>query len=215
MGNGPSLCGGSPNNVAPPLPLPSTPSGVVRDKVRVIFLGDQASGKTSLFRPASGSPAVHAPYPSWETRTETRTVDGAPIKLELLDTAGQERFDALPPIYYNSAQVCVLVTDLARPTTLLRSGSWLAEFDERAPGGTVVLVGNTADLLGGEELGRATAALENMAASFRTNSERTVRALVVSTKAQGNAALAGSVDALYSLIAQQAAAKLSKARAAQ
>jgi small GTP-binding protein len=154
-------------------------------------------GKSSVFKRRSDNAVTTIGF--GDTRTET--LSG--VKLQLWDTVGQERFDALPPQFYRAAIGCVLVTDTTCPSSLQRIGSWLAEFDERAPlGGFAVLVGNKADLLGGDEArARAAKALDMMAASFSTP-QRVVPAFLCSAKTGEN------LEQLYDAVAARAVLKL-------
>jgi small GTP-binding protein len=192
-----SLCGGTSTSGAPLAPLITGIKPASIPCARVIFLGDLHGGKSSVFKRRSDNAVTTIGF--GDTRTET--LSG--VKLQLWDTVGQERFDALPPQFYRAAIGCVLVTDTTCPSSLQRIGSWLAEFDERAPlGGFAVLVGNKADLLGGDEArARAAKALDMMAASFSTP-QRVVPAFLCSAKTGEN------LEQLYDAVAARAVLKL-------
>jgi Ras-related protein Rab-5C len=65
------------------------------------------------------------------------------------DTAGQERFASLAPMYYRNAQSALVVYDITKPTSLTKAKHWVAELQRQAsPGIVIALVGNKLDLAG-------------------------------------------------------------------
>ena len=68
-------------------------------------------------------------------------------RLQLWDTAGQEKFRSLIPAYLRDAHCAVLVYDIANPLSFASLDSWLTLFNEcRRPDAVMVLVGNKLDL---------------------------------------------------------------------
>jgi small GTP-binding protein len=51
------------------------------------------------------------------------------IKIQLWDTAGEERFRALTPMYYKSAEAILLGFDLTDSTTFENLNKWMREID--------------------------------------------------------------------------------------
>lgn len=47
-------------------------------------------------------------------------VDGQRIELNIWDTAGQEKFHSLGPIYYRDSQGAILVYDITDPSSFVR-----------------------------------------------------------------------------------------------
>jgi small GTP-binding protein len=69
------------------------------------------------------------------------------VTFKIWDTAGQEKFHSLVPMYYRGAGAAVLVFDLTRPETMLTLRSWVDELNDNGPPGLVlVLCGNKSDL---------------------------------------------------------------------
>jgi len=63
------------------------------------------------------------------------------------DTAGQERFASLAPMYYRNAQSALVVYDLTKASSLVKAKHWVAELQRQAsPGIVIALVGNKQDL---------------------------------------------------------------------
>lgn len=69
------------------------------------------------------------------------------IKLQLWDTAGQEDFRSLSPLYYRSASIAIIVFDLTVADTFKHVQDWMNEIREKAASCTfVAIVGNKCDL---------------------------------------------------------------------
>jgi len=68
------------------------------------------------------------------------------LKLQIWDTAGQDRFRTITTSYYRGAHGILLTYDVTDPNSFLKIRSWLEEIKEHAPEHTVVmLIGNKAD----------------------------------------------------------------------
>ncbi|EYB84557.1 hypothetical protein Y032_0314g2231 [Ancylostoma ceylanicum] len=116
---------------------------------KVVLLGEGAVGKSSLlmryvenkFSPRHIS-TIQASFQSKQV-----DIDGAHITLNIWDTAGQEKYHALGPIYYRGSQGALLIYDITDQRSFDRAKVWLKEL-QRALGDSVVLmiVGNKFDL---------------------------------------------------------------------
>lgn len=72
---------------------------------------------------------------------------GAVYRLQLWDTAGQEKFKSLVPNYIRDAHCAVFVYDTTRRDTLDGIDSWLDLFnDYHSQDAVTILVGNKSDL---------------------------------------------------------------------
>lgn len=74
-------------------------------------------------------------------------IDGSRINLSIWDTAGQEKFHALGPIYYRSSNGAVLVYDITDQDSFQKVKNWVKELRKML--GTdicLVIVGNKSDL---------------------------------------------------------------------
>lgn len=120
-----------------------------RSSFRVVLLGDQGVGKSSIslrflrdeFH-EHNAPTIGAAY-----LTQTLKVGERTVKLDLWDTAGQERFASLAPMYYRTAQGAIVVYDICSKATFIRAQDWVKELKAQAPSGTIILLcGNKLDL---------------------------------------------------------------------
>ena len=77
------------------------------------------------------------------------TVDGEPIKFQIWDTAGQETYRSLAPMYYRGAAAALLVYDITSEKSFSRLQEWVAELENNGPPGiALAIAGNKADLEG-------------------------------------------------------------------
>ena len=67
-------------------------------------------------------------------------MDGRALQLDIWDTAGQERYRTLAPLYYRNAGAAVVVFDVTSAQSFDGSRAWVDDFQDRRPGGIVVLV---------------------------------------------------------------------------
>jgi small GTP-binding protein len=118
-------------------------------KGRIVLIGDSAVGKTSILNRLVAdifnereSPTVGANFYNYTT-----TVDSLCVELQVWDTAGQETFQALGPIYYRGAVGAVAVFDITKPETFSALVSWITSFSDVAGTKTkIAIVGNKTDL---------------------------------------------------------------------
>ncbi|ETO02136.1 rab family small GTPase [Reticulomyxa filosa] len=77
---------------------------------------------------------------------KTVDVDGKTVKLQIWDTAGQDRFRAVTTAYYRGAMGIVLVYDITQEQSFLNVRNWVESIREHAADDIpVVLVGNKCD----------------------------------------------------------------------
>jgi len=118
-------------------------------EVKVVLLGDTGVGKSSLvlrfitneFKPYQES-TIGASFMS-----KLIMVDGSPIKFQIWDTAGQEKYHSLAPMYYKGAAAAIVVYDITKRNTFKTLQDWIRELQEQGPEGIVIAVaGNKSDL---------------------------------------------------------------------
>ncbi|KAL8169409.1 UNVERIFIED_CONTAM: hypothetical protein K2H54_048609 [Gekko kuhli] len=74
-------------------------------------------------------------------------VDGAPVRIQLWDTAGQEDFDCLRALCYPDTDVFLVCFSVVNPTSFQNiTEKWIPEIRTHKPQTPVVLVGTQADL---------------------------------------------------------------------
>mmetsp|Transcript_14478 Transcript_14478/g.29596 ORF Transcript_14478/g.29596 Transcript_14478/m.29596 type:complete len:212 (+) Transcript_14478:213-848(+) len=118
-------------------------------KYKLVFLGDQSVGKTSII--------TRFMYDKFDNNyqatigidflSKTMYLEDRTVRLQLWDTAGQERFRSLIPSYIRDSSVAVVVYDVVNRTSFLNTSKWIDEVrNERGNDVILVLVGNKTDM---------------------------------------------------------------------
>uniref|UniRef100_A0A0B6ZIX3 SOCS box domain-containing protein n=1 Tax=Arion vulgaris TaxID=1028688 RepID=A0A0B6ZIX3_9EUPU len=119
--------------------------------IRVILLGDQGVGKSSLFKALRVHPDAkkieckcRVPHSTDHLEIEVVTSVGKTALVRLCDTGGQERYRSLTSSYYRGAHGAILVFDLKFQKSLDSVESWLTDLDtfSSASSCTRVLLGS-------------------------------------------------------------------------
>lgn len=116
---------------------------------RVVTIGDSAVGKTSVISCLMGNEF----NPNEQSTVgamfilHVEEVQGKRLELQVWDTAGQEKFKSLGPIYYRNADVAVVVFDKTNTMSYENINSWINSFIETAGTDAIIaVVGNKCDL---------------------------------------------------------------------
>ncbi|KAI8326409.1 ras-domain-containing protein [Martensiomyces pterosporus] len=119
-------------------------------EAKVAILGKQAVGKTSLV-----TRYVHRTFTDRTPSTIGASfvtakidIDGWECRLQLWDSAGQERFRAMTQMYYRGANAVILVYDITNEESFKDVSTWIQELQQNADmeNMVVLLVGNKLDL---------------------------------------------------------------------
>jgi Ras-related protein Rab-6A len=117
--------------------------------LRVVLIGDSSVGKTSLLSQLvdhkfneGEQPTVGANYQLYSFNTGTTSVD-----MQIWDTAGQEKFRSLGPIYFRRAAGAIAVYDQTSKESFNHIGDWINSFTDVAGSETVICIAaNKCDL---------------------------------------------------------------------
>merc|ERR1712216_581440 len=118
-------------------------------KYKLVFLGDQSVGKTSII-----SRFIYDKFDNSYQATigidflsKTMYLEDRTVRLQLWDTAGQERFRSLIPSYIRDSSVAVVVYDVTSQASFANTERWIKDVrTERDSDVIMVLVGNKTDL---------------------------------------------------------------------
>ena len=135
-------------------------------KFKLVFLGEQSVGKTSLitrfmydsfdntYQVTRTSPPnncvqvkVFQATIGIDFLSKTMYLEDRTVRLQLWDTAGQERFRSLIPSYIRDSTVAVVVYDITNANSFHQTSKWIDDVrTERGSDVIIMLVGNKTDL---------------------------------------------------------------------
>jgi small GTP-binding protein len=116
----------------------------------VVLVGDTQVGKTCIIAnlvnntfKSSSPPTIGAAF-----QTHVLPTPQGPVTMQIWDTAGQEKYRALAPMYYRSADIAMLVYDVTQLDSFDAMEQWASELAEKAPQNLqLMVVGNKIDLM--------------------------------------------------------------------
>jgi len=140
-----SCCGGGE-----PAPTKAQPKNLpYKYLFKYIIVGDTAVGKSCLllqFTDKRFQP-VHDLTIGVEFGSRMITIDGSQVKLQIWDTAGQEKFRSITRSYYRGTTGALLVYDITRRETFEHLTEWLEDCRKYSnPNIVIMLIGNKSDL---------------------------------------------------------------------
>merc|ERR1712134_215400 len=118
-------------------------------KFKLVFLGKQSVGKTSLITRFmyDSSDNMYQATIGIDFLSKTMYLEDRTVRLQLWDTAGQERFRSLIPSYIRDSTVAVVVYDVTNINSFQQTNKWIDDVrTERGTDVIIVLVGNKTDL---------------------------------------------------------------------
>src|SRR5438477_4980819 len=113
--------------------------------IKLIVVGASSTGKTSLLRRFVDDHFVAEENPTigFDFKIRTIQLDGKTIKIQVFDTAGNERYRSMAASYYRTGMGIIFVCDLTDDLSLYSLASWIEDADFHAsPNVQKVLVGN-------------------------------------------------------------------------
>ena len=119
-------------------------------KFKAVLIGDSGVGKTALFQRMENDTFQDAHIPTVGgaySKLSIQSKNGHQYDIGLWDTAGQERFKNVVPMYFQCANIIIVVYDITLQDTFQNVASWVELANQKAPEYTkMILVGNKSDL---------------------------------------------------------------------
>ena len=124
------------------------------NRQKIIFCGDAGVGKTSIINSIMGQKFSEEYEPSIGVDFFSKTVryNGRLIKLQIWDSAGQEKFRSLIPNYIRGSAIIFLIFDVSQKITYEHLNEWLNFITNIENGGLIIIVGNKIDLKDSREV---------------------------------------------------------------
>ena len=116
---------------------------------KILILGESQVGKTSLLLKYTDDTFKTNMLPTFglDVRYKYIQNDNYNIRLDLWDTAGQEKFRTMTQNYYKGSDGIILVYDISNESSFFRLNSWMEDIIENAKNKIeIVVIGNKCDL---------------------------------------------------------------------
>ena len=158
---------------------------------KVLLLGDSTVGKTCFLMRYTDNTfqEIHMSTIGLDYRLKSMTLkSGKNVKVQIWDTAGQDRFRAITKNYYKGAHGIILIYDVTNQLSFDNVSNWINQIKEEASDKvTIFLVGNKIDDVENRKI--QTESGKNLAENFQLqfyetsaktgeNVEKTFQALV-------------------------------------
>ena len=146
------------------------------ESIKIVLLGETAVGKTSIIQrfitDSFNSNCISSL--SAQFNSKTMEINGETLKIDIWDTAGQEKYRSLARIFYKDAKVIVFVYDITNKKTFEEiKNYWFPQTKDNCENNVIyALVGNKNDLYEKEEVNEIDAQkyAEEINAIFKTTS---------------------------------------------
>ena len=115
---------------------------------KIIFCGDAGVGKTSIINSIMGQKFSEDYEPSIGVDFFSKTIryKGRLIKLQIWDSAGQEKFKSLIPNYIRGSSLIFLIFDVSRKLSYDHLTDWIKFITDIDNSGVIIIIGNKIDL---------------------------------------------------------------------
>ena len=117
---------------------------------KVLLLGDSSVGKTCFLMKYTDKTFqdIHMSTIGLDYRLKTMTLkSGKKVKLQIWDTAGQDRYRSITKNYYKGANGIILIYDITNSETYDNVENWISQIkEESSPNVIIYIVGNKIDM---------------------------------------------------------------------
>lgn len=114
----------------------------------VVMVGDTEVGKTSIIKyfvndsfDSEQKSTIGALFHTFKTE-----IKGQPVTIQIWDTAGQEKYRSLGPIYYRKAQAAIVVYDISNQNSFNSLDQWILDVKQNTVKAIFYIAGNKSDL---------------------------------------------------------------------
>jgi len=124
-------------------------SGTNIENYKIVILGDQFVGKTSILNKYKyeNSEDKYTPTIGIDFITKNVYLEDKTIRLIMWDTAGSERFKSLIPSYIKNANAIILAYDITSKASFLSLDKWLTDISDKVPNNAyIIIAGNKYDM---------------------------------------------------------------------
>ena len=119
-----------------------------RQQFKVVLLGEGKVGKTSIILRYVKNQFSETYQQTEQAGFQTKrlNVEGRSVNIAIWDTAGQEQYHSLAPIYYRDSHGAILVYDITDDDSFTKVCNWIKELRKIVGDIPLSIVGNKTDL---------------------------------------------------------------------
>ena len=118
--------------------------------IKILIIGDSTVGKTNFIKKYVGEKFKEGYFASTgiDLITTSIKIEGKSFKIQIWDTAGQEKYRAMTKNLFLKTQGIVILFDISNETSFINLKSWMNDIkDECSRDIPIILVGNKSDLV--------------------------------------------------------------------
>ena len=118
-------------------------------KYKMIFVGDQSTGKSCILNRFANNQfdEQYQATIGLDFQSKNIIIKDQDVRILLYDTAGQEKFRSLIPMYIRESQIVLFVYDITRKDSFNSIPKWFSDvLDIKSNEAVFVLIGNKIDL---------------------------------------------------------------------
>ena len=120
--------------------------------IKVIILGDSYVGKSSIINRLINNKFTDLPNTlSIEYHTYITSVNDFTLRMQLWDTAGQEKFNSLISNYYKGTEVAIFVYSIDKEDSFKNVQRWFNNLKDNTEKSENILLGNKKDIIDEDE----------------------------------------------------------------
>lgn len=129
-------------------PVKNTSSGKRPKSQKLVLIGDSNVGKTSIIdqfidgKFGETKPSIGALHKLKSLKIQS----GEEVQLDIWDTAGQEKFKSIVPMYYKGSKGIMIIFDVTSLDSFEGAKKWINDIEASANSAILFLVGNKIDL---------------------------------------------------------------------
>ena len=119
------------------------------EKIKIMIIGDSTVGKTSLLRKyiQNEFSSNFINTVGFDIQIKFLNINNKKIKLQISDTAGQERYRIVSKNFFNASEGFIIVYDITKRESFVNVNNWVEQIKEIAPNySKSIIFGNKCDL---------------------------------------------------------------------
>ena len=115
---------------------------------KILLIGESGVGKTAILERYCDNVFNDTLLSTVgvDFKSKTLQIENKQVKIQLWDTAGQEKFRNITSSYYRGTHGCLIIYDVMEPMTFDKINYWLNELSSEKQIPEIIIVGNKIDM---------------------------------------------------------------------